>query len=64
MLKSTCMYNVCLTTPVFSARQHIAYSISTLNDITCRSVCHMGWITQKWLKMGQWNFHHAVAPSI
>jgi len=50
---------------VFSARQHIAYILSALYAIARPSVCPShGWIIQKRLKLGLWNFHHTVALSL
>jgi len=46
----------------FYARQHICHSAYA---IARPSVCLSdGGIIEKWLKLGVWNFHHTVAPSL
>jgi len=30
----------------------------------CLSVCHTGWISQKRLKLGLWNFQYTVPPPL
>jgi len=45
----------------FYARQHSAY----MHAIARPSVrLSDGWIIEKRLKLGLWNFHHTVAPSL
>jgi len=42
----------------------ICYSAYMLSPV-CLSVClSHGWIIQKRLRLGLWNFHHTVAPSL
>jgi len=47
----------------FSARQH--NMLRALYAIARPSVCPShGWIIQKRLKLGLWNFYHTIAPSL
>jgi len=45
----------------YYARQHMCYRPSVRLSVFCPSD---GWIIQKWLKIGLWNFHYTVAPSL
>jgi len=46
----------------FYARQLTCYSAYMLSPSVCPSVCPPhGWIIQKRLNLGLWNFHHTVA---
>jgi len=50
---------------VFSARQHMLSALQNMLSPVRLSVClSHGWIIEKRLKLGLWNFHHTVAPSL
>ena len=63
---------VCYVWTGFYARPHICYSSYMLSPVRPSvrsslrlSVCLSdGWIIEKRLKLGLWNFHHSVAPFI
>jgi len=63
-------YITCLGLLAFYARQHIwysAYMLSPFRLSVCLSVRLSvrpldGWITQKRLKLGLWNFHYYDSP--
>jgi len=54
-------YKALQAAAIFSARQHICYSV--LYAIACPSVWPLhGWISQRRLKLGSCNLHSRVAP--
>jgi len=51
---------ICIIVIGFYARQHICYIAYILSPVRLSD----GWIIEKRLKLGLWNFHHTVAPSL
>jgi len=48
----------------FYARQHICYSAYMLSPVRLSVRLSDGYLIQKRLKLGSWNFHHTVASSL